>query len=441
MKEWAPLEVEIYKEQYAAAGSGNYDIYVVFAEKGLGLLGKHGRLGFILPTKFFATDYGLGLRRLISGRKALAEVVDFGHEQVFDGATTYTCLLFLSCQPSDSVLYAKVSSPSTMLITPPIYGTIHSTAFNEQPWMFRTHVENELANKMLRGCTRLIDLPADIARGSSSGADDIFVLRIAETRLITRQGEHVAIEQGILRTPVYATDFGRYSFTPKSGEAIIFPYDVSSTGYQLKSTGELQNRFPKAYKYLASRRRELEARKQFKAWYSFSAPRSLNVHDSAQMLVPLLADQGLFCQISEDAAAYCLMASGGFSITIDSLNRLSPNYVLGLLNSKLLFWRLSSISNVFRGGWITCTKQYVETLPIRPINFSDPADKSRHDRMVKLVDSMLALHKQHSEAKSAALKEVIQRKIDATDKEIDRLVYELYGLTEDEIKIVEEGTK
>ena len=165
------------------------------------------------------------------------------------------------------------------------------------------------------------------------------------------------------------------------------------------------------------------------------------MHDSAQMLVPLLADQGLFCQISEDAAAYCLMASGGFSITIDSLNRLSPNYVLGLLNSKLLFWRLSSISNVFRGGWITCTKQYVETLPIRPINFSDPANKSRHDRMVKLVDSMLALHKQHSEAKSAALKEIIQRQIHATDAEIDRLIYELYGLTDDEIKIVQEGTK
>jgi len=135
------------------------------------------------------------------------------------------------------------------------------------------------------------------------------------------------------------------------------------------------------------------------------------------------------------------MASGGFSITIDSSNRLSPNYVLGLLKSKLLFWRLSSISNVFRGGWITCTKQYVETLSIRPINFSDPADKSRHDLMVKLVESMLTLHKQLSEAKSAAQKEIIQRQIHATDAGIDRLVYELYGLTDDEIKIVEEGTK
>jgi len=61
--------------------------------------------------------------------------------------------------------------------------------------------------------------------------------------------------------------------------------------------------------------------------------------------------------------------------------------------------------------------------------------------MVSLVDSMLALYKQLAEAKSVAQKEIIQRQIHATDAEIDRLVYELYGLTDDEIKIVEEGKR
>ena len=70
------------------------------------------------------------------------------------------------------------------------------------------------------------------------------------------------------------------------------------------------------------------------------------------------------------------MASGGFSITIDAEKGFSPKYVLGLLNSRLLFWRLRSISNIFRGGWITCTKQYVETLPIYPINFCRPCRQS-----------------------------------------------------------------
>jgi flagellin-like hook-associated protein FlgL len=57
--------------------------------------------------------------------------------------------------------------------------------------------------------------------------------------------------------------------------------------------------------------------------------------------------------------------------------------------------------------------------------------------MVKLVDSMLALHKQLASAKSQAQRAAIQRQIEATDAEIDRLVYGLYGLTKEEIAIVE----
>ena len=61
--------------------------------------------------------------------------------------------------------------------------------------------------------------------------------------------------------------------------------------------------------------------------------------------------------------------------------------------------------------------------------------------MVKLVVSMLALHKQLAAAKSEAQKTVIQRQIDATDAEIDRLVYDLYGLTKKEIAVVEGARK
>ena len=61
--------------------------------------------------------------------------------------------------------------------------------------------------------------------------------------------------------------------------------------------------------------------------------------------------------------------------------------------------------------------------------------------MAKLVEQMLQLHKQQGAAKSDGDRELYQRQIDATDREIDRLVYELYGLTKDEIKVVQEGTK
>ena len=72
------------------------------------------------------------------------------------------------------------------------------------------------------------------------------------------------------------------------------------------------------------------------------------------------------------------------------------------------------------------------SLPIRPVDSTDPADKLRHDRMVTRVESMLELHQRLAKAKSDADRSVLQRQIDATDKEIDKLVYELYGLTERE---------
>jgi hypothetical protein len=81
---------------------------------------------------------------------------------------------------------------------------------------------------------------------------------------------------------------------------------------------------------------------------------------------------------------------------------------------------------------------FLKDFPIYHIDVSNPADKSHHDRMVELVEQMLKLHKQLPAAKTEQEKTVIQRQIDATDKQIDQLVYELYGLTEEEIKIVEE---
>ena len=102
-------------------------------------------------------------------------------------------------------------------------------------------------------------------------------------------------------------------------------------------------------------------------------------------------------------------------------------FIINLQNSGRLFQSTSSM--------------YVSQIPIRTIDFSNPADVARHDRMVSLVDQMLELHKQHAAARTSHEKTAIQRQIEATDGQIDRLVYELYGLTEEEIGIVEAATR
>jgi len=115
-------------------------------------------------------------------------------------------------------------------------------------------------------------------------------------------------------------------------------------------------------------------------------------------------------------------------------------YLLGLLNSKLLNWFYQIIINPEKGEALAQVKRgHLARLPIRTIDFSDPTDKARHDRIVDLVEQMLELNKQLAEAKEPQSKTVLQRQIATTDRQIDELVYELYGLTDEEIKIVEKG--
>jgi len=112
--------------------------------------------------------------------------------------------------------------------------------------------------------------------------------------------------------------------------------------------------------------------------------------------------------------------------------------VVGILNSRLI--RFVYVQTVLEAGQRAFPQVKVASirgLPIRPIDFSNPADVAKHDKMVSLVETMLDLHKRLPEAKTPGDKSLIERQITATDNAIDRLVYDLYELSDEEIAIVE----
>nr|MBA2616981.1 restriction endonuclease subunit M [Rubrobacter sp.] len=115
-------------------------------------------------------------------------------------------------------------------------------------------------------------------------------------------------------------------------------------------------------------------------------------------------------------------------------------YWLGILNSKIMWWFLKNTGNVLRGGYFRFKTNYLNPFPIRTIDFPDPDDVARHDRMVELVERMLSLHERLAGARIGRERTVIGHQIEATDRQIDRLVYELYGLTDEEIGLVEGAT-
>jgi adenine-specific DNA-methyltransferase len=115
----------------------------------------------------------------------------------------------------------------------------------------------------------------------------------------------------------------------------------------------------------------------------------------------------------------------------------SLKYLLGIINSKIgkYFWIAKNSD--FKVLFPKIKKSQIEVIPIRTINFSDDAEKALHERLVGLVEKMLALTPKFRGATSESEKAVLHNAVTTTDAEIDRLVYELYGLTAEEIKIVE----
>ncbi|NHZ85597.1 MAG: N-6 DNA methylase, partial [Planctomycetia bacterium] len=131
-------------------------------------------------------------------------------------------------------------------------------------------------------------------------------------------------------------------------------------------------------------------------------------------------------------------------LCLNNLHVLAPlfeqpylQFFLGIINSKLMNWYYHSLNPEVGEALAEVKKTNVANLPICKIDFSNKKEKAQHDKMVNLVDRMLELNKQLPKAKTDHDPTTIQRQINATDKQIDKLVYKLYDLTEEEIKIVE----
>ena len=177
LKEWAPVEVEYYKRRYRAASKGNYDIYVVFVEKALELLNERGRLGYILPHKFFNAQYGAPLRGLIAEGKHLAEVVHFGDQQVFAGATTYTCLLFLEKEARQSFHFVKAHDlASWRQGEPQAEGELSLETVTAGEWNFVLSSDGRLMEKLRENSTKLGSLAERMAQGIRTSANEVYVL-------------------------------------------------------------------------------------------------------------------------------------------------------------------------------------------------------------------------------------------------------------------------
>ncbi|MCX6698530.1 MAG: Eco57I restriction-modification methylase domain-containing protein, partial [Methanomicrobiales archaeon] len=448
MKEWAPAEIEFYKKHYSSANSGNYDIYVIFVEKGLELLDKKGLLGFILPHKFFNAKYGEPLRNLISQGQNIHEIVHFGHQQVFENATTYTCLLFLNKIPQTEFSITKVDNLFNWRSNPSLQneGKLDCNLVRSVEWNFVVGENSKLFDKLKSMPTKLENVTERIFQGIKTSADKIYIVNevTRNDKIIKIYSPHqereYEVEHTLFHPLIKGGDGKRYSII-KPNRLILFPYEKQNNLMELIPENKFKANYPLTWAYLIENKKYLENREEgkFKGdhWYQYGRNQALEVIDRPKIFTPDLIAHVSFSLDKIGDLFFPGGAAGGYGILV-SVNY-SREYILGLINSNLLNWFLRQISSSFRGGWFSAESRFIRYLPIRIINFSDSTDIARHDKMITLVERMLDLNKRLPEARTDQEQTLLKRQIAATDKEIDELVYELYGLTEEEIAIVESG--
>ena len=291
----------------------------------------------------------------------------------------------------------------------------------------------------------------DLFVGLQTDADDVYILeevRRENGKILCASkytGKQHWFEDDHLKPFLKGSLNIRRYFLSDVTKRLIFPYAMKDCKSFLIDSKEYQENYPLTWKYLGECKPRLVARNKGqmgKDWYGYVYKKNHTRFNNRKLLVPSIATGSCFAADIE--GKYYFVGSGGgggggYGITLLQDIDLSYFYLLGLLNSKLLSVFLKTISTPYQHGYIALNRQYIEQLPIRTINFSNPAEKAAHDKMVSLVERMLELHKRS--ARTPQEKEMLAREIEATDAQIDRLVYELYGLTEEEIRIVEGDRK
>ncbi len=353
------------------------DPYAFFLEQGWRKLKTGGKLGFIVPVTWMTNFYYRKLRELFIKSRSLRKIVLIDG-LVFKGANVDTCLLFLDKAAINSKTF-EWSYVKPEKLDSPFTLRRYESVEREERYDISPEVDEDwlTIKSKVDSVSVKLDSLSKISLGMKLRSNQEFVS-------IKRDKNHP--------------------------DPIFFGKDISRYGFLEPS------RFF-----------------NFKKAVIVGGTKKPEVHRAkSKILIQAIRNLSLERRIvaTMDFDGTCFIG------TLNGLKLEAPNYnihyLLGLINSNLL--------NIYfrkRFTTISLTASFLGVLPIRTIDFSKSKDKESHEKTAGFVEKMMELNRQLYEAKSPDDKTRLQRQIDATDRQIDQLVYELYGLTEEEIAVVE----
>jgi adenine-specific DNA-methyltransferase len=393
--------------------AGTADLYVYFVELGMQLLRKDGNFIFILPNKWMRAGYGKNLRDFVQ-KNRIQQIVDFGDLPVFEEATTYPSLLQLQkATPAEQFLAANMQTlnfPSGMsAYIEENKMTVSNADLQPEGWtLTNSKVQKLLAKIRSKGIPLGEYVKGKIYYGIKTGLNEAFVIdQATRDRLVEEDPKSAEIIKPFLA----GRDIKRYQ-QPVSDKYLIF----TRRGIKIED-------YPAILKHLKQFKTQLtpKPKTHIGEWHGrktgtykwYEIQDAVDYYEEFEKEKIMLPDISLKAQSIIDVNnAYCVNTA--YIIPVYDY------YLLGLLNSSMVHFFYSNLTSTIRGGYLRFIRQYLEQIP------------------VSLIDENTL-----SSVKSMVLKIIEQKKLnpnsDSTkiEQEIDQLVYELYGLTEEEIGIVE----
>ena len=361
------------------------DTYHLFNERGTMLLDEGGRLGYITPSNFLTNNGLVALRNYLITATQPDHILVFSGK-VFDTASVDTAVTILTRHKSGAVRSFPLWQAS---VGEPLTGTfkalsqVDPKAVISDDLRLFTGSSSAVANQLWKKCgdqsTNLGSI-ASVSFGKQLRDRKKFHNDVIEIRRLT--------DVPSTHTPCYTgKNVNRYSMH-WSGLACLDDEVARSGGCWDRSRHEAKNK----------------------------------------LLTRQIGRTPIFAM--DDKGWHCLN-----TLFMVSPFTADPRFILGVLNSKLLGFLWIERFYDQRGTFPKIKGTYLKLLPIKKI--ASKADVAAHDQLVGLVEQMLDLHKRRGEARTPHEQTVLDRQISATDARIDRLVYGLYGLTEEEIRLVE----
>ncbi len=433
-------EMKAYLSRTYEGASNTADLYAYFLEKAVRLLREGGIASHIVSSSFLKTTFARSLRQTLKKHAAVVQLTDFGGLPVFTSAKdTYVCIPF----------FKRIHQPERIHIRR--IGTLDPTELNEQldapgydipherfgddEWAIRTDIENTLFTRLCAGFTTLGESLSSLYYGVKTGLNECFQLSLSQAHALTQSGDQDT--SSFIKRIFGGQETRRYTFSDTDEYLIVIPAGwtrkhIPAALSEMNAWTVFSTRNPTLAAHILPFKNAAQARQdQGDYWWELRPCDYYQVFESPKIVFPDI------CK----GPRFHYDATGAYILNTAYAIGSSDKCLLGFLNSRLFWFLISHISIPFgvRAGEFRyrLIYQYMAKVPIRPIDFTNPSDVGKHDRMVTLVERMLELVPQRrAEANPQAVAQ-LDAQIAATNRQIDRLVYDLYGLTNEEIALVE----